>query len=336
MDLSTVGIRSSAKNRLLRSSSYTDAEGWDDLVHVFTESLKHSSLDEMILLLHHTTPLVPHVRRSEYVRPVFYNTLDEIPQLLLSTAPGAWKTGAAPAYQQIPHVETTAADWEEAEVIASDEDEEETSLIQFYAAKAIQDAYRRHLEWKSIVGSRIDPTQAHYWDLLRKRSSEMELSKDSRYYLLFRVPLAYVLVSLDAIKAFVESEKKGANKRMMAEDDENLEELIEALDRYRYDSVDHTLNQGSNKSFSKLLKKTIALQKKLTPSSKFHKGRSVSDLQRAVLEVKAIVESLDSIPGSTETRNKIQECWDRGWKWILEKEGSRAKGKKAEKPKLIL
>ena len=87
---------------------------------------------------------------------------------------------------------------------------------------------------------------------------------------------------------------------------------------------------------SKLLKKTIALQKKLSPSSKFHERRSESDLQRAVLEVKDVVESLDNIPGSAGTRNKIEKCWNRGWKWIFEKQGRRAKGKKVEKPKLVL
>ena len=87
---------------------------------------------------------------------------------------------------------------------------------------------------------------------------------------------------------------------------------------------------------SKLLKKTVALQKKLSPSSEFHEERSVDDLQRAVMEVKAIVDSLDDIPGSIWTRNQIKKRWDRGWKWILEKQGSRAKGKKTEKPKLVL
>jgi len=92
----------------------------------------------------------------------------------------------------------------------------------------------------------------------------------------------------------------------------------------------------SNKSSSKLLKETIALQKKLSPSSKFHEERSVRDLQRAVLEVKAVVESLDNIPESIGTRNKIEKHWNRGWKWIFEKQGRKTKGRKAEKPKLVL
>ena len=62
----------------------------------------------------------------------------------------------------------------------------------------------------------------------------------------------------------------------------------------------------------------------------------MNDLQSAVLEVKAVVEGLDNIPGSIGTRIQIQKRWDRGSKWIFEKEGSRAKGKKAEKPKLAL
>jgi len=69
---------------LLRPNSYADAEGWDDLVHAFSESLKHSTLDEMILLMHADIPS-PREQGLEYVRPVTYNTREEIPQLLLST-----------------------------------------------------------------------------------------------------------------------------------------------------------------------------------------------------------------------------------------------------------
>ena len=80
----------------------------------------------------------------------------------------------------------------------------------------------------------------------------------------------------------------------------------------------HNIN-GLTNLFSKLLKKAIELQKKLSPSSKLHERHSVSDLQSAVLEAKAVLESLDKIPGSAKTRDQIQERWDRGWKWIFEK-----------------
>ena len=260
---------------LLRPNSYANAKGWDDLIHAFAGPLKHSSLDEMILLLHTTIPS-PREQQSEYIRPVSYDTLDEIPRLLLSMTP---------------------------------------SIVRTSAARKIQAVYRRH--WKRSEG--IDAIQAHYWRLLRKRSTEMEWSEDLRYYLLFRVPLGYILVCLDVIKTFVESEKKEAKKRIMTEDDEHLVELMEALDRYRCDSVDCALDQRSNKYSSKLLKKMIALQKKLSPFSKFHDSQSVTGLQHAVLEVKAIVESLDTIAGSTGTKDQIKKRWDRGWKWIFEK-----------------
>jgi hypothetical protein len=63
----------------------------------------------------------------------------------------------------------------------------------------------------------------------------------------------------------------------------------------------------SNQTSSKLLKQTIVLQKKLSPSSEFHEERSVSNLQRAVLEVKAVVESLGDIPESIGTKNQIEK-----------------------------
>jgi hypothetical protein len=205
-------------------------------------------------------------------------------------------------------------------------------------AKKIQVAYLRYLKRKKIVRKGIEATQARYWQLLRKRSMEMKWTKDSQYHLLFRVPLAHILVCLDVIGEFVESKKKKAKKRVTAEGDKDLEESMEALQKYRCDGIDRRPYQfkNSNGSPSKLLKKTIELQKKLSPSSKFHEGKSVSDLQRAILEVKVIVESLDDIPESVGTRNQIEGRWERGYKWIFEKQGGRAKGKKADKPKLVL
>ena len=366
------------KTLLLKPDSYTNANSWRDLAHTFTGSLKNSSLDEMILLIH-TNMYDPRVWGSKYVRAVTYRRLDEVPKLL-STAPSAPRTGLIPSHQQRPRAEEATevqpdsnngeqekpesieipreriTDGREAEVSTSGGDhEEEIDESRVNAAKAIQDAYRRrlerkriraakkiqvayrrHLKRKIVVRKGIEATQAHFWKLLRERSKEMEWTKDSRYYLLFRVPLADILVCLSAIKAFAESGRNEARKRMMTEDHKGLEESMEALDQHRCDMVGRTLYQGSNESSSKLLKKTNELQKKLSPSSKFHEGRSVSNLQDAVQEVKSVVESLDDIPGSIGTRDHIRKRWDRGSKWIFEKQGSRAKGKKAEKPKLML
>ena len=71
---------------------------------------------------------------------------------------------------------------------------------------------------------------------------------------------------------------------------------------------------------------------KLSPSSELHERQSVTDLQHALLEVEEIMESLDSIPGSTETKDSIEECWNRGRKWIFEKGKSRVRGEKVAGP----
>ena len=274
--------RLSLKILLLRPNSYAAAESWDDLAYAFTKSLKNSSLDEMVLLLHTTLP-DPAGWQSKYVRPVSYDRLDEVPELLLSMTPNVLETGTTPT--QRPRVgaatetqldgdrggkgqqkcidvpEERISDGKEVDVVISGGGhEEEIDKTRVDAAKAIQDtyrhylerkragaarkiqdAYRRHLRRKNIIRQGIDATQAYYWHLLRRRSMEMEWSKTSRYYLLFRVPLAYILACLDAIKTFVESEKKEAKKRVMTEDDKDLEELMKALDQHRYDSTDGTL-----------------------------------------------------------------------------------------------
>ena len=91
----------------------------------------------------------------------------------------------------------------------------------------------------------------------------------------------------------------------------------------------------SDEPFSQFHKRTIVLQKQLSPTSKFHGKGSIPELQHAVLEVKAIVEKLDNIKGSIGTRNRIKERWDRGSKWIFEKRESIAKGTEVVKPEPV-
>ena len=105
------------------------------------------------------------------------------------------------------------------------------------AARKIQAIYRRYLKRKNVVRKGMDETQAHFWHLLRKRSREMKWSKDSQYYLLFRVPLGDILVCLDVVGAFFESKKKDANERMGDIQNKELEELMEARNEYRYGGV---------------------------------------------------------------------------------------------------
>lgn len=359
---------------LLRSNSYTDAKNWNDLVHAFTESLKHPFRDEMILLLHKTLP-GPCGRWSEHVFPITYDTLGGVPKLLLAKVPSTIRADVThnQPKQRPEETETEAqlkrnhgekqqpdpvdASWKK--VVKSkgvemnrldSHKEQDCEEIRINAAKMIQDAYRahrrhlkqkrvsaarkiqvayrRHLKRKNVVRKGIDELRVHYWRVLRMRSREMEWSKDSRYFILFRVPLADILVCLDIVGTFFQSEKKEANKRMVDPQNNNHEELNKAVDQYRYEKPSWTMCLVSNESPRTLLKQTSELQKKLSPSSEFHEKQSVTDLQQAVRKVKTIVESLDILPGSIGTRNKIKKRWDRGWKWISEKQESRAKGKK--------
>ena len=265
------------KISLLRPNSYAEAKGWYDLESVFTEVFANSTLDEMIVLFH-TTIRSPQGWRPKYVRRVFYDRLDEVPKLL-STTTSASEAGGTPARKWEPAVEPTTgvqsddhgrqerqehidipeekiAYTKELEAVMSGEEVDKTlanaarTIQGAYrrhlerkraaAARKIQAAYRRHLKRKNVVRMGIDATQAHYWNLLRKQSMKMNWTKESRYYLLFRVALGYILACLDTIKTFTELEKKEAKKRLMMEDNKKLEELMEALDNYRCDSTNYT------------------------------------------------------------------------------------------------
>ena len=235
---------------LLKLNSYADANYWDDLVHVLTESLNHSPINEMILLVRTGIPS-QYEQRPKCVSLVPYERLNEVLKLL-SLDPSALGSG------------TTS---------------------------------------------------------VRKQRSNR--NHDGEGHIETRDPLEYVIEWLDMIKAFAESEKKEAKKRrMVTEEKKCYQELTEALTQHRCDDVYCSLHQGPNKPSSKLLKKTIALRKKLSPSSPGpHEERSVSDLRHGILEVKAILESMGNVPGSMETRNRIRRCWDGGCKWIVEKQG---------------
>ena len=221
----------------------------------------------MILLLHESIP-VPLGQRWNHVRPVVYSQLDEVPKLLLAD-PSVTRTvthqqrsrvGTEPDgdYDEqgrrtnMPQERITEENEAEEGPGSSGDHEQGIDKRLVKAAKTIQNAYRHHLERrrnnaakkiqaaylrylkrKKIVRKGLDATQARYWQLLRKRSMEIEWAKDSRYNLLFRVPLAYILVSLDVAGGFVESKKKEAKKRLAAEGDRDLEEAMDALQQYR-------------------------------------------------------------------------------------------------------
>lgn len=225
----------------------------------------------MILLLHESIP-GPYGRRLNHVRPVVYSRLSEVPTLLLAdpsvtithhqrsrvgVESGAQPDGdgggqgRSPGVQQERIAEENEA--EEANPAVDSELETDQRLIE--AAKTIQEAYRRHLERQRTVRhdaarriqtayrrylkrkrldrKGLDATQARYWQILRKKSMEMEWTKDSRYNILFRVPLACILVCLDTIGGFIESKKKEAKKRLASEGDKELEELMETLRQNR-------------------------------------------------------------------------------------------------------
>lgn len=221
---------------LLKFDSYADAKGWGDLAHAFMESLKNSPFDELILLLYTDIPSVPR-QPSKYIRTVSYDTLDAVPGLL-GMASSPFRASPVPTHQTEPHAEV------EAGVQHSEQEQKigvEIGERQVNAAKTIQVAYRRYLKRKDVDRKEVDKTQAHYWNPLRQRSSEMKWSKDSQYYILFRVPLADILICLDVLKVFFDSQKKNANKRMKDAWGKEHERLDKAQVEYRYGMDDWTL-----------------------------------------------------------------------------------------------
>jgi hypothetical protein len=192
---------------LLRPNSYADAEGWDDLVHAFIESLNRSFLDEMILLVCTGIP----ERWPKYVRLVSYNIPDEVPELLRSVAPSILRSGTTSARQQQPHVEVVAR-------VQSDNDHDRRGQKR-----------RVEMPQESVADGKEAEAD------MSGRDHGQEINE-------IREPLACVLECLDAIKVFAESEKKEVKRLIMAGDNKNLEVLMETLCQYRCDGIYHTLH----------------------------------------------------------------------------------------------
>lgn len=156
------------------------------------------------------------------------------------------RTNATPAHHQQLHAEATAraqpdGDPDEQKEPKRIDDIPQESVVDRKGAEVAVSGRDHGEEIDETNDDRrgIDAAQAQYWRLLRERSTEMKLSENSRYYLLFRTPLAHVLVCLDAIGAFAQSKKKGANKRMKTASQKDLDELVEAHKQYRCDIVTH-------------------------------------------------------------------------------------------------
>lgn len=220
------------KSLLLKFDSYTGAKSWDDLVHAFMESLKDSPFDELILLGRANTFGLPRQPPKD-VRLVIYDRFDDLPKLL-SVAPSPFNTIATPTHQTQPEVEAITgiqpdSDYGEQEQRKVAEIDEK----RVDAAKKIQATYRRHLKRKDVVLKGIDATQARHWDLLRKRSTEMEWPKNSRYYVLFRVPLGSILACLDTLGGFFSNGKGRAKKQRTKADHQDYEALTKVLDQHR-------------------------------------------------------------------------------------------------------
>ena len=220
---------------VLRFDSYANAEDWRDLIgNMLTKSLKDSPFDELILLLHADLPtrakLLP-----KHIRTATYHRLEEVPKLL-SMAPRRERprTGAA---QEIELQDEDLVPGKTPDRVDHDgpgkEKPIEPNEAQTNAAKTIQAAYRRYSKRGDIVPDGADASQIHYWQLLGRRSREMKWPKNSQYYILFRVPLGSVLVCLDVIGRFFESEKTRAKKQMRNANRVVMEALKEALNRHR-------------------------------------------------------------------------------------------------------
>ena len=198
--------------------------------------MKNSPFDEFIRLLRDNT-FGPPRQPSKHIRTVSYDRLDEVPKLL-SMTPSPAGDDAISTHSTRPQVGKGTGVQPNVDHGKQEQKKNAgTDERQIKAARIIQASYRRYLKRKNVVHKGIDDKQAHIWRLLRHRSREMEWSQDSQYYLLFRVPLADILVCLNVMGAFLESKKKDASNRMKDVHIEELEELMEARSEYRYGSV---------------------------------------------------------------------------------------------------
>lgn len=239
----------------LKALRYAEASDWWGLVTVFTKSLSDSKLDEMILLLHSKAPKFQG-RVSQYVRPVMYEKIEEIPDRLRAKAVGPvdarTETVPSPGFLGPEGLPTElrndggqkkqSAFAEEGVLSPNDnelpvdngsQDQVSASPKEIKAVLVIETAYHHVSTRRKEAINGIDAIRARFWSLLHERASSMEWSGHTRYRLLMQGPLVHVLVCLDGIKRFADYVNKDSKKKLRGDDHKRLEELIEKSDRSR-------------------------------------------------------------------------------------------------------
>ena len=119
--------------------------------------------------------------------------------------------------------------WKGQEFLGSD-------AVRVYAAEKIQTSYRRHLKRKNVqavVLKGADANQTDLWHILRQRSKEMGWSRDSQYYILFRVPLGSILACLGTIAGFLGPERGRAKEKMEIAEGKELEAATDASNKLK-------------------------------------------------------------------------------------------------------
>ncbi|KAI0716097.1 hypothetical protein C8T65DRAFT_606293 [Cerioporus squamosus] len=299
-------VRKPGRNYNALIEEYVTARSWDVLARTVRQSVKGSSLDEMIQLHHGSLPVpkstIPNVRR------VVYNRVEDIPYLLKTDASGAVTGGlraeAAPFVpvrlpselegQDGPSEETVeenkfggdediieeVVDMENiAHVIAAEQANVAATLSpeEVAAAQTIAVAYQRYisrLRW--LKKAPVEETRRRTVSTFYTQGLTMEWPH--RYYrMLFLGPIPHLYIAVESMKNHLHEARSAARKRF------NIVKHLEL------ENVQSSLTQ-----LKVLFKDALRLHQSLGPKADVHKARDLVKLKGLALEANAIMQQLPS------------------------------------------
>lgn len=243
---------------------FVNAQHWDQLTRALRNSMRETSLDEMVKV-HDLRQATAPLRPEPGVRLVLYSNEGDIPSLVCAhSAAGPSLISSSELNFLLPDAGTQVVqtpgdatdppiDAEQTDIESDDQDHDlevdgylptdmqasmpsampqaleiiAPSEDELHAASVIQQAYKRILlrRRRDMTKAGMSAARRRFFSICFDQSQEMTWKQNSYYRLLFLGPLPHILLCLDVAQAAILSQKKATKTGLLNNKHEELDEL---------------------------------------------------------------------------------------------------------------
>ncbi|KAK7040183.1 hypothetical protein VNI00_009989 [Paramarasmius palmivorus] len=306
---------------------YAYAEDWNAIARLARNSIRATSMDEMIHLLH-TSKLCGTPPNFPSVRYIVYTRLDELPTLLRAEKPAPPKPVTLPASvdneadivepaenraedhlidDAAPAVPTDSAD-DNPHVMSAEEKEQEERIL-----ARIPEIYRKNHARTQAARTRTEERRDDYFLSCREAARSCNLP-GGVYLKMMLGPLPHVLMTLQALYDLTQEFKRKTKDWMKGE-----------LSHEQLDMLDQQLTQTNS-----AIKSITALQKNLGSKSPIHSEQRDSLLKKYVGETRVLIA--EGLPFALP--EDVHREFNIGWKGIVKPKAPKKPAKSEERPTL--